>query len=77
MYSNGQKPIEDGWDWPWIIFIGIKELGMTERAVWKLTPRKFFALTKCLEIQNRGSETTDSKTGASQVKQGYVDQINW
>ena len=65
---------EDGWDWPWIIFIGMKELGWTEQQIRRTTPRHYFALINCAITYNNlkyGQAKTQEKP-----KLAYIDQIS-
>lgn len=59
----------------------MRELRWTEEKIWKTTPRKFFALLECAKEFNEGekkdSSDKNNKAGATKVRDGYVDQINW
>lgn len=69
---------DDGWNWPWIIFIGYKELGLKEEEVLNCTPKKFYALLECaLEFNKMKYSSASGKSAHSKVKDGYIDQINW
>jgi hypothetical protein len=69
---------DDGWDWPWILFIGMKELGMSHEATLKCTPKKFFALMDCaLKYADTSSEDKKKDKKASKAKSGYIDDIVW
>jgi hypothetical protein len=69
---------DDGWDWPWILFIGRKELQMTEEEIWESTPAKFFALLECALEYNRVKAGVKNKqqTTKKVVKEGFIDKIS-
>lgn len=37
-------PKEEGWDWPWLKYLGTVILRKSERAFWRSTPRELDAL---------------------------------
>lgn len=57
-----KKSVDDGWDWPWILYISQKELGWTEEQTWASTPRKFYAILQC------ALEYADAKAGGNKPK---------
>lgn len=61
----------DGWDWPYVIYVGRVWLQYTERELWKLTPRQFKAQLDVHEAIQR------AKNGLANDKAplGYIDQI--
>jgi hypothetical protein len=63
--------------------MGKKKLLYSEEEIWALTPRKFFAmLTVAIQYDEAmyGSGDKKNKKGQnnnSDVKDGYIDKINW
>lgn len=73
MQSN---PTRDGWDWPYILYVGRKWLGYTDEQIWALTPRQFDAQLKVHEdIQKRMYSTGETKPVAPPAGAGFIDQI--
>lgn len=67
----------DGWDWPYILYVGRVWLMYSEQEIWRLTPRQFQAQLKVHEHilkQKYGTGTTQT-TGAQDAATGFVDQI--
>lgn len=67
-----QRPLDDGWNWPWLLYIGRRHLRLSEEEFWSMTPRKFSALAgahaEYLKLMTVGSPEQQTKTG-------YIDQI--
>ena len=65
---------DDGWDWPWLFYIGRNWLGFTEDEFWETTPRTFKALLnvhmeiKKLERQSAGGAQEPQLTTIDQIK---------
>lgn len=63
-------PKQDQWDWPFLVYVGTKILGMSEAKFWKTTPRKFKALVNVhIKFQEGG------KKGSKKSAPGYIDQV--
>ena len=70
------NPNQDGWDWPYILYVGRVWLGYTEKEIWALTPRQFSAqLAVHEDITKRmyGERPAGKKTSVAST--GYIDQI--
>lgn len=70
-------PNDDGWDWPWLLFISRKELCMSEIEFWRCTPRKFSALMNCALTYRESQNNPSEHKNTNRVVDGYVDDINW
>ena len=66
---QGQSSYDDGWDWPWLLYLGIKQLKLSEETFWAMSPRKFYALLEC-ELTVR-----DHKKNDESIENGYIDNI--
>ena len=68
---------DDGWDWPYIVYIGRVWLCYTEAELWQLTPRKFMSQLSVHEDITATMHGTTSKNGRSAARQptGFIDQI--
>lgn len=60
-------PLDDAWDWPYLLYTGTIILKMSEQYFWRLTPRKLNALVKVHMEVNNGKET--------EQKPKFIDQI--
>jgi hypothetical protein len=57
-----------------MLYVGIKELRLTEEKFWALTPRKFYSLLNSgMELQQMGQKKTKGKDDDAQ--DGFIDQI--
>ena len=66
---------KDGWDWPFIIYVGTVWLNRTEEETMRMTPRKLQALLKVhyyIEKQKMGS---GKHKGKDNVASGFIDKI--
>lgn len=63
--------IDDGWDWPYIMYVGRVWLGYTSEEVWRLTPRQFKAQ---LDVHVRLNSRSEFN---SEVTEGFIDNLNW
>lgn len=64
---------EDGWNWPWLLYMGKKHLNMTEEEFWRTTPRKFHALILAHAETISGERKKEEKSSL-----GFIDQVeNW
>lgn len=71
------NPNQDGWDWPYILYVGRVWLGYTDKEIWALTPRQFSAqLAVHEDITNRmhGQSPAPAKQ-AKAAPTGFIDQI--
>ena len=71
------NPNQDGWDWPYILYVGRKWLGYTDAQIWRLTPRQFSSQLSVHEDITKRMYGGSSDTPASAPRQGmsYIDQI--
>ena len=66
----------DGWDWPYIIYVGRVWLHYTEEEIWRLTPRQFKTQINVHENVTRqmyGGNSNNVPMAAQPL--GYIDQI--
>jgi uncharacterized phage protein (TIGR02216 family) len=63
---------DDGWNWPWLLFLGMRELRISEEAFWNMTPCKYYTLLDCA-IKLHGGDKVDKTQ--SEIPEGYIDQI--
>lgn len=74
-------PIEDGWDWPWLLFTGTILLGIPEKEFWQYTPLKFTTLWDCqteydeMRRTPAGGKSKSKHNQANKVEDTYIDQI--
>jgi len=52
---------DKGWDWDSIIYIGTVLLNRKEEEIWRMKPRKYFALLKKHREFNTISDTEEEK----------------
>lgn len=66
----------DGWDWPWLYFLGTYVFRLSEERFWRLTPRQLFTLTSEYEKyhgdKDSGSSSSSNKNSNQPV---YIDQL--
>lgn len=75
---SSTSPNQDGWDWPYIIYVGRVWLHYTDKEVWNLTPRQFDTQIRVHEDVTRqmyGSSTSSKGTAKPAPHIGYIDQI--
>lgn len=72
----------DGWDWPFLMYVATVILGRTERQFWKMTPRKLSALAKAHVTYHGGDKEDEGASPTSSIPQqrqkdtfGHIDQI--
>ena len=63
-------PVEDSWDWPLLLYVGTVILKRSEREFWRMTPRKFNALTRVHMKFNDPDYKPKEKPRVA-----YIDQI--
>jgi hypothetical protein len=71
------NPSQDGWDWPYILYVGRKWLGYTDDQIWSLTPRQFYAqleVHKDVTSKMYGS-SSNPVSAVSTAGAGFIDQI--
>lgn len=66
-------PEDDAWDWPILLYVGTVILGRSEKAFWRMTPRKLGALTDAHVTMNSSSEDKDAP--ANKAPMGYIDNV--
>jgi len=65
------NPNIDGWDWPYILYVGRVWLRYTDKEIWQLTPRQFKAqLDVHIDIQKKLNNPKQNN-----VPFGYIDQL--
>lgn len=74
------NPNRDGWDWPYILYVGRVWLEYTDREVWALTPRQFSAQVAVhediLKQMHGSSGKSKNKPNVGKSTQlGFIDQI--
>lgn len=67
-------PLQDGWDWPFIIYVGTVWLRRSEEEVWNMTPKKLYALLK-VHIDLESAKSGSTKKPSGQAKGTYIDNI--
>lgn len=68
MASSGS----DGWDWPYILYIGRAWLHYTDEQIWRLTPRQFYTqLNVYGDVKRRMYGSGDQNSSGT----GFIDQI--
>lgn len=65
-------PEDDAWDWPVLLYVGTVILRRTEKAFWRMSPRKLNALSNAHIELNSSSEDKPKKTAQTT---GYIDQV--
>ena len=67
---------EDGWPWPLLLLVALKELNISEDEFWKMTPIKFSALVDALgELNSTDDETNKNKKHKKEEVFTTVDNI--
>lgn len=66
---------DDGWPWPLLLLVALKELHITEEEFWNMTPIKYSALVEALGDLNTPSDDNESSTRPSQEQYTTIDQI--
>ncbi|MNH12074.1 hypothetical protein D3C79_716070 [compost metagenome] len=65
-------PVNDAWDWPFLLYMATVHLRRSEDQFWLMRPRKFVALVKAHIYYKSGGKSEDGKEKAPA---GYIDQI--
>jgi uncharacterized phage protein (TIGR02216 family) len=72
-------PIDDGWDWPFLLYVGTITLRRPEKAFWRMTPRKLNALSRAhaaMHSSGKEKEEAEQNTGGFQdAVPGFIDHI--
>ena len=63
---------QDGWDWPYILYVGRKWLGYTDEQLWQLTPKQFASQVSVHENVTKQMYGAGDKPAAPT---GFIDQI--
>lgn len=70
-------PMDDMWDWPLLLYVGTVILKRSDRAFWRMTPRKLNALVRAHIFFNGGDD--DKNSGKSsrqpQPEYGFIDNV--
>jgi len=64
-------PADDGWDWPYLYYMGTVILRLSETEFWKCTPRKLNVLAK---IHGEVNNPEGPKEPTKKV-QHYIDEV--
>lgn len=67
------NPNQDGWDWPYILYVGRVWLGYSDKETWALTPRQFAAQLSVHEDVTKRMH--GQKPAGKPAATGYIDQI--
>lgn len=73
--TNMTSPNHDGWDWPYIVYVGRVWLCYTEEELWRLTPRQFATQISVHEDVTRQMHGMSSNRSMSRQPLGFIDQI--
>ena len=68
------NPNQDGWDWPYIIYIGRVWLKYTDKETWALTPRQFASQLSVHEEITKQMHGNGSKS-STPTANSFIDQI--
>lgn len=67
---------DDGWPWPLLLLVALKELHLTEEQFWNMTPIKYAALVEALgELNSTGNEESSNSSRKPQPKMTTIDKI--
>lgn len=68
---------EDGWDWPWLYFLGVYVFRLPEERFWKLYPKQLFTLTtEYTRYKGDTGAQTDNKHKSKKSNEPvYIDQL--
>lgn len=75
------SPNRDGWDWPYLIYIGRVWLCYTDEEFWRLTPRQLKTQIDVHEDITRQMYGSGGSSGSGNGRQmsrqplGFIDQI--
>lgn len=74
--SNEASPNHDGWDWPYIIYVGRVWLCYTDKEIWSLTPRQLKAQISVHEdVTRQMYGGAPNGRASSRQPLGFIDQI--
>lgn len=66
-------PTDDGWDWPYLYYMGTVILSMTDAEFWTCSPRRLAVLTRIhAEVNNPDG---DKKQDIGPKKVRYIDEV--
>ena len=71
-------PLDDGWDWPFLLYIGTVILRRSEKVFWRMTPRKLNALTRAhaeMKGASKKSAQQGDTAGFQDAVPGYIDDV--
>jgi len=63
---------KDGWDWPYIVYVGRVWLRYSTEELWKLTPRQFKSQ---LDVHATLKNAQSGGDAGQAADVGYIDQI--
>ena len=67
---------DDGWPWPLLLLVALKELNISEDEFWNMTPIKYAALVEALgELNSVDESTTHKNKGKTQSNLTTIDKI--
>lgn len=66
---TGATPVNEAWDWPFLLYVGTVLLRRSEMHFWRMTPNKLRALAKVHSVVNGGEEEDSAQ------KEGFIDNI--
>lgn len=65
---------DSGWDWTYLLYVGVTVLGFSEREFWEMTPRKFNALASMhIEFTNPTKRENEQEVTKREVT--TIDKI--
>lgn len=75
--ANKAMPQDDGWNWPFLLYVATVILRRSEKQFWRMTPRKLHALVGVhAEINSPDSSgKADAATGGNSKPTGFIDQV--
>ena len=77
--SSGSTTVKasnhDGWDWPYILYVGRVWLRYTDAETWALTPRQFKSQLDVHEDVTRQMYGASGDSQPASQPLGFIDQI--
>lgn len=67
-------PADDGWDWPYLYYMGTVILHQSENEFWRGTPRKLHALAK-VHTEANNPDAAQGEAPKTKKKVMYIDQV--
>lgn len=69
------NPVDDSWDWPYILFAGRVFLHYTEDELWRVTPRVFNSQLDIYYYMRDAETAKQQVSGTVNGAVSYVDKI--